>query len=426
MADISPLRGYLYNPSKVSLPDVIAPPYDVISPEQQSQLYDTSPYNVVRLILGREEDRYTSAAQSFDAWKRENILVRDATPAFYFLHQTFDDGDGKQITRKGFIARCRLEEFEKKIVLPHEKTLAKPREDRFKLFKATDANFSQVFSLYSDPTLAIDTQIKDVAKNAPAIDVVFEEVRNKLWRLQDEHTIRAIQSAMSDKQILIADGHHRYETALAYREYKRSQNPSHTGSEPYNDVMMFLTNIDDPGLVIFPTHRLVHSLPYFDVQSFLSKLERYFIMRSYREYSALHEGLKSSSAPAFGLAMQQDPILSLLTLKPTPAVVDLIQDLLPAEVKELDVTILHTLVLRDILGVSLAAQEQKTNLNYVKDAWQAVEQVEQKKAQLAFLMKPTKIEQVRAVAKAGHTMPQKSTYFYPKLLSGLVINSLTE
>lgn len=426
MPEIKPFRGILYNQSKVTLADVVAPPYDVISPEQQATLYDASPYNVIRLILGKEEDRYTSAAQHFQRWQQEQILVRDEKPALYILHQTFEDLTGRRLTRRGFIALCRLEEFDRRVVLPHEKTLAKPREDRLKLLNATNANFDQVFSLYSDPRSEIDQYLNDVAKTPPIIDVSFEDVQNKVWRLQDEQTIQAVQTLMRDKQVLIADGHHRYETALAYRNKRRAENPHHTGDELYNDVMMCFTNIDDESLVIYPTHRLVHSLSRFDRLAFLATLGEYFILREFREYEDIAEGMKSSSVPAFGVVLQDDPFLYLATLKPARTGQDLITDDLPREVKELDVSLLHSLILKQLLGISVEAQELKTNIDYTKDALQAVKRVREGNAQIAFLVNPTPITQVRAVARAGYTMPQKSTYFYPKLVSGLILHSLTD
>ncbi|MGH2569078.1 MAG: DUF1015 family protein, partial [Bacteroidota bacterium] len=254
----------------------------------------------------------------------------------------------------------------------------------------------------------------------------FEDVQNELWRIQDQHALNIVQRFLHDKQVLIADGHHRYETALAYRDYRRLKTPHHTGRELYNYVMMFFTNIEDEGLVIFPTHRVVHSLERFETGEFLKKLEASFIIREFREMTALHEGMNSSSAYAFGLAMQQLPMFYLLTLKPSLTLQELIDDAIPDEVKKLDITVLHELILKNLLGISDAAQELKTNIEYVKDAQRAIEAVRGGSAQLVFLLNPTRIEQVRAVAKAGYTMPQKSTYFYPKLLSGLVINKLDE
>ncbi len=424
--EIAPLRGVLYNQEKVNIDDIVAPPYDVISPEQQARLYDRNPYNVVRLILGREEDRYTSAARHLSDWLRAGILVRDEKPAVYLLTQSFDEDQGKTIVRKGFIALCRLVGFEERVVLPHEKTLAKPREDRFKLFKATNSNFSQIFSLYSDPEKQVDRLLNGYLQGPPVVDVMFENVQNRLWRLQDAEKIRQLREIMSPKQALIADGHHRYETALAYRDYCRAHNPRHTGNEPYNYVMMFFTNVDDEGLVIYPTHRLVHSLNGLMVKDFLERMSQHFLLREFKDNDALLKALQSTSVRSFGMKFKGEPTSYLATLKPTITAAQVVHDDLPKEVRELDVTLLHSLVLRDLLGISVEAQEQKVNIDYVKSAPEAFAAVESGTAQMAFLMNPTKIQEVRNVAKAGYTMPQKSTYFYPKLLSGLVINLLSD
>jgi uncharacterized protein (DUF1015 family) len=424
--EIAPLRGVLYNQEKVHIDDVVAPPYDVISPEQQAKLYDRNPYNVVRLILGREEDRYASAARHLSDWLKAGILVRDEQPAVYLLTQSFDEDRGKTVVRKGFIALCRLVEFEERIILPHEKTLAKPREDRFRLLKATNSNFSQIFSLYSDPEKQVDRLLNGYLQEPPVIDVTFENVQNRLWRLLDPEKIRQLRELMSSKQALIADGHHRYETALAYREYCRTNNPHHTGNEPYNYVMMFFTNVDDEGLVIYPTHRLVHSVKGLMAKDFLGRISEHFILREFKDNDALLKALQSTSVRSFGMKIQGEPTSYLATLKPTVTAAQVVNDDLPEEVRELDVTLLNSLVLRDLLGISVEAQEQKLNIDYVKSAPEAFAAVESGAAQIAFVMNPTKIQEVRDVAKAGYTMPQKSTYFYPKLLSGLVINLLSD
>lgn len=426
MAEIQPFRGVLYDQSTVHLDDVVAPPYDVISTEQQEKLYERNPYNVVRLILGREEDRYSSAAGHLQEWLEKRVLVREAKPALYILTQTFIGANGKEVVRKGFIALCRLEEFDKKIVLPHEKTLAKPREDRLKIFNATNANLSQIFSLYPDSEKAIDRVLNGYQHTEPLIDVMFEEVQNRLWRLEDEEKIGQVRELMNRNQVLIADGHHRYETALAYRDLMRAKNPHHTGNELYNYVMMFLTNIDDEGLVIYPTHRIVHSLSGFDAKMFLGGLEQHFILREFKDSEDLLKALNSSSVRSLGFMIRGESVCYLGTLKPTSIASQLVVDDIPREVKELDVTLLHSVILRDLLGISVEAQEQKRNIDYVRNAADAMAAVESGKAQIACLMNATKIEEVRAVAKAGFTMPQKSTYFFPKLVSGLVLNLLSE
>ncbi len=424
MPEIRPFRGILYNQSKVDISQVVAPPYDVISPEQQAHLYDRDQYNVVRLVLGREEDRYTTAAQHFERWQKEKILMRDQQPAIYVLVQTFQTHEGKTHQRKGFIALCKLEEFSKGGILPHEKTLSQPREDRLKLLMKTKANFSQIFGLYSNQDKRIGKTLESVEQCPPLVNVDFEGVNNKLWRITDRESISSIAHEMLTKEILIADGHHRYETALSFRNMMKAQNPKHNRQELYNYVMMYFTNIDDEGLVILPTHRLVHGLKNFHPENFLKGLKKYFELQTKTVRAEFFQGLKALKSYAFGIALANHPSYVLARLQSERLLSEMVPNRLPDEIKKLDVTILHSYIIGKLLGITHQAQEQQSNLVYVKDADVAVHSVEQGKVQLAFLMNPTRIEQVRAVSKAGYTMPQKSTYFYPKLLSGLVINTL--
>ena len=426
MATIKAFKAIRYNQNKVTMASVVAPPYDVISPEQQNGYYDKDPFNVVRLILGREEDRYSAAAKTYEEWQQQEVLIRDAQPSIYPLVQTFKTTEGKTVQRKGFIALCRLEEFEKKIVLPHEKTLSKAKEDRFKLFKATNSNFSQVFSLYSDPGKNIDHFINPVHSTQPIIDLEFENVRNKLWRITESAVIEKIAAELEPKQVLIADGHHRYETGLAYRDLMRSQNPNHNGTELYNYIMMFFTNLDDEGLVIFPTHRVMHSLPSYDGAKLVSTLLQHFDVQVYATPQMMTEALKQHNRFAYGFVSNHATKFFVATLKNESSLSTLVPDALPAEVKGLDVVLLHNYIIRQLLGVSQEAQEKKLNIHYIQNINECVEEVANGKSQVAFFVNPTKIEQVRAVAKSGNTMPQKSTFFFPKLISGLVLNKMSE
>lgn len=426
MATIKPFRGIRYNQMKVSIANVVAPPYDVITTEQQNGFYQKDPFNVIRLILGREEDRYSSAAKTYDEWQTNDILLRDLKPSIYPLVQTFKSTEGKEIQRKGFIALCRLEEFEKKIVLPHEKTLSKAKEDRFKLFKATKSNFSQVFTLYSDPEKKIDAFLDPVHSTFPVIDVEFEEVRNQLWQVSDQSVIESISVLMDPKQVLIADGHHRYETGLAYRDMMRSQNPNHTGNELYNYIMMFFTNLDDEGLVIFPTHRVVHSLPNYDGSGFISILQQHFNVQMFPTPQMMMNALRQFPKFAYGFVSKHSSKFFVASLKDESLVSSLITETIPDEVKELDVVLLHNYLLGKVLSISQDAQEKKLNIHYIQNVHQCVDEVASGASQIAFFVNPTRIEQVRAVAKSGKTMPQKSTFFYPKLISGLVLNRMEE
>ena len=426
MATIRAFKAIRYNQSKVSMSTVVAPPYDVITPEQQNGYYDKDPFNVVRLILGREEDRYSAAATAYAEWQTSRVLLRDPNPSIYPLVQTFTTTDGLTVRRKGFIALCRLEEFEKKIVLPHEKTLSKAKEDRFKLFKATNSNFSQVFSLYSDPEKYVDSQIDPVHATAPTIDVEFESVRNQLWTLSDPGTIKKIAAVLEPKQVLIADGHHRYETGLAYRDLMRSKNPNHTGTELYNYIMMFFTNLDDEGLVIFPTHRVMHSLQNYDGSALVSTLQRHFDVQMYPTPAMMTDALRQHPRFAYGFVSNHSSKFFVAHLKNESDLNALVPDPLPAEVKGLDVVLLHHYIIRQLLGVSQEAQEKKLNIHYLQSIRESVDEVASGASQVAFFVNPTGIGQVRAVAKSGNTMPQKSTFFYPKLISGLVLNKMEE
>lgn len=422
MPEIRPFRALRYNPASVSPADIVAPPYDVISPDQQAALYDRSPYNVVRLILGREADRYGEARSHLKSWKEKKILTMDDEEAIYFQAQSFMGPDGVSYNRRGLIAVCRVEEFKAGSVLPHEKTLSKPKEDRFKLVQATRTNLSQVFSIYSDPRNEMRDCLDQGMSGAPFLAVDFEGVQNRLWRCTDERLIRVAVDGMKERTVLIADGHHRYETALAYRDLMRIKTAGNSGDEPFNYTMMFFSSMDEKGLVVFPTHRLVHSLALFDSSALLAKLAVHFETSEVSSRFLLVESLMRRKEYAFGLIVPGR--YYLLALRHSAALRSIIGEDVPPEVRELDVTLLHSHILENLLSISRESQERKENLEYVKNADDADAEVQSGRAQLAFLMNPTRLEQIRRVSRAGHTMPQKSTFFYPKLLSGLLLYPL--
>jgi uncharacterized protein (DUF1015 family) len=423
MPEIKPFRGILYNQASVNLADVVAPPYDVISPQLQESLYEVSPYNVVRLDFGREEDRYATAAQLFSEWSGAEILQNDEVPAIYFLVQDFKSLEGRDMQRQGFIAICRLEELGKSSVLPHEKTLPKPKEDRLKLLQATHANFSQIFCVYDDAERRIEKPLRHyLQKSEPAVEVTLEGVRNRIWKISDGEEISAIQQFMSMQKVLVADGHHRYETALEFRNIMMKNNPNHTGDEPYNFIMMYFTNLRDKGLTILPTHRILRNMPMFNAKSFLQQLSLYFLVDKQTNLEELMSTLKRKRQFAFGLILAEEPRYHLFSLMSESHLKSLVPSKIPRVLRKLDVTILHAVVFEKILGIP--TESQKQYLDYVKDAREAENVVSKGVAQAAFLMNPTPLDQVRDAAETGHTMPQKSTYFYPKLLSGLVMHSL--
>ncbi|MDW8465444.1 MAG: DUF1015 domain-containing protein [Chloroherpetonaceae bacterium] len=423
MAEIAAFRGITYNPERIaSFEDVLCPPYDVISEEMQAALYAKSEYNAVRLELPKEENKYEAAAERLSQWLASGVLRQDEKPAIYPYHQTFTTKEGKVYTRKGFIACCKLYEFSEGIVLPHEKTLSGPKKDRLQLFVKTQANISPIFGLYSDAKKEVEAALASITDSqAPFIDAInYQQTRNRVWRCTHTGIIEQVVATLREKQIFIADGHHRYETALNYRNLRRAENPHHQGSEAYNFIMIFLTNMFDEGLVVFPTHRLVHSLPQFELSDLLHRLQTYFRIEPLPDKLSLKAFLARHLHHAFGVVAKGQ----IWGLHLTCDLETAIPDAMPAALKTLDVTLLHHLIIGKFLGLSPEAQALQTNLNYSKDMDEVFEQVEQGKAQLGFIMNPTSVAEVEAVSKIGEVMPQKSTFFYPKVLTGTVMYRL--
>lgn len=445
MPDIRPMRALLYNAEKVGdMNKVMAPPYDVISPGMQDELYNKHPNNIVRLEYGKiydndaeGGDRYSRAAVDFRKWIDEGVLLRDALPAIYYYCQIYKDDAGLSHTRKGFTALTKLEEFGKGRVHPHEKTLSGPKADRLKLMNACSANFSPIFSIYSDPALTVNAILdKATAGTKAAIDVVDKDgIVNKVWRVADPSVISAVCNEMKGRALFIADGHHRYETAINYRNRMREDAGKYTDEEPYNFIMMYFSNMDDEGMTIWPTHRIIHSLPDFDGKRILKECANYFNVErlDYTQDSEEEvakafvkklEGM-GEVTNAFGLHIKGDDSFYLLAIKSKDTMDKVFGASIPEVFKNLDVTVLHSLIFAKVLGITQEAQEKQTNLIYVKSTHEALDAVKKDEMQLVFLLNATKIGQVKSVAEAGFVMPQKSTYFYPKLLSGLLLNQLS-
>jgi uncharacterized protein (DUF1015 family) len=433
MAEIAPFRGILYT-AKAGAPDrLLAPPYDVISDEERARLAALDPHNCVRLILpkdaagGDSDGKYGEAAHLLTAWIDSGVLARDAQPALYRYHQIFREPGGTRMhTRKGFICRIRLRRFAEGVVLPHERTLAGPKADRLKLKRATRCHLSQVFGLYSDPARATDGPFEAVEAGPPALDATTSDgVTQRLWRLTDAALQQKVVAALADQKIYIADGHHRYETMLALRDELRAE----SGGNPRSSVeygTIFLANMEDPGLVVFPTHRVVHGLAGFDRADVLERARAFFTVEEAPMAGAaeVRAKLEAAGRVAPGFALATGDRLAYLTLRSD---VDLgrVETLRgPDVLRTLDVTLLHALVIEQILGIDRAAQERQTNLRYVKDTAAALDEARRPEVQAVFVMNPTRVHQVKAVADAGEVMPQKSTFFYPKLASGLVLNPI--
>ena len=436
MADIRPFRAVRYSTNLVGeLGKVVTQPYDKISPEMQTRYYESSPYNLVRIILGRKypadsaaDNVYTRATAELRRWLDGGALQLDAEPAIYAYDQeyTVPGTPGVAKIRRGFIALGKIEDYSTKVVHRHEETLSGPKADRLELLKATRAHCEQLFLLYSDPAGKIERSISKAAAGASPESVTDEYgTRHSLLRIDDPAVIVSITAAMRDLKLVIADGHHRYETALAYRDFYRAQGQA---SERTDYVMMTFIRKESEGLTILPTHRVVHSLPYFDWNSFLATAAPFFNVTPLQEtgaagtwagryVSSLAEA--GRAAPVLG-AFGGPGKLALLKLHPDVRLVDFLPDV-PEGLRRLDVVLLHRLVLDRLLGIDRQAVREERNIHYVRGAEDALGQAGRGTAQVSFLMNPTPIASVWDNALAGQPLPQKSTDFHPKLLSGLTM-----
>lgn len=440
MAKIIPFRGILYNKNKIkSLSDVITPPFDVISERQQRNFYDRHPQNMIRLVLGRahasDTDRdnpHTRAAAYLNEWLAENILVRDETPAFYLSAVDFSVA-GLPATRYGLIALVGLEPFETGTILPHEKTFSNVKTERFGLMKACHANFSPIFSLFSDDGNILQA-LKDAATATAAMPDTSEYNGqiHRLWRITDPDVHRYISDTMKNSKLFIADGHHRYETALRYRDWAAHNRSGFQGNHPANFVMMYLSSMQDPGLVILPAHRLLKEVPLIHCVEFIQTAAPFFdiIPIPFTEEtvdsarSKLMETLSLNSMNnTFGVCISGHSTFYVLSLKPG-VMTDMYGDALPAALRELDVTVLTHLIFVRLLGFDQARLDNEKLIGYTSSEKEAIETVLTGDFDMGFIINPTRIEQVRSISEQRLIMPRKSTYFYPKVITGQVLNLL--
>ena len=423
MPEIRPFKGLRYDPETAGdMGTIICPPYDIIPPSMQQDLYDSSGYNAVRLELPKEDDPYGAAAERLAQWIQEGVLMQDDEPALYPYFQTYTDPEGNTYTRKGFFCALRLHEFSEKKVLPHERTLSGPKKDRLNLFKRTQANISSIFGLYADEQLQADRAIEEFAANhEPIVDAAFQGVRNRLWKMTDPDIVATVQQVLLDRQVYIADGHHRYETGVNYRNLRAEENPSHTGDEPYNFILIYLANIFDEGLIIFPLHRMVHNLEQFDPEGLIDTLSTNFEVKPLGGREELRQYLEGeSSSHVYGVVTSAG--VWGIRLKNPPET--LLGDSVPAPLLQLSVVVLHELVLQRMLGITPEAMRSQSNLIYEEDDRKVFDAVEKGDIQIGFVVKPTTVQQVLDISCEGEVMPQKSTYFYPKIMTGLVMHRL--
>jgi uncharacterized protein (DUF1015 family) len=441
MAEIFPFHAYRYNPERVKLADVITQPYDKITPAMQERYAALNPNNLITVEKGKPSPRdsasenvYTRAKQALERWIREGILVRDSRPGIYIYFQDYTvPGTTERRTRKGFIALGRVEDYPAGVVFRHELTHTGPKADRLELLRHTRTHTGQLFMLYSDPQRRIDELIDQIASHSQPNEVKDEYgVVHRIWPVFEPMIIGQIVRAMAPQKLVIADGHHRYETALAYRDERRASADGGDRDAPHEKTMMTFFNTHGEGLLILPTHRLISSLPSFDLNSFRKKISSLFDQEDYAfgsqaartaAFERFQRDLAAGGERGRAFGMYAGGSFTLLRLRRDADLRKRMPDLSDAQ-RQLDVVLLHRVLLEQGLGITTAAVTAEQNISYEREMGAALDEVDQKRAQICFLLNPVRVQQVMEIALAGDVLPQKSTDFYPKLLSGLTLYRL--
>ena len=427
MLKVKPFRALRFTKKAGEAAALCCPPYDIINDEQRLGYLNTNPHNIIRLELPREGDNpYETAGSTLKAWLAEGILQQDEKPGVYIYEEAFAvNGIVKRV--KGFISLVKLEEFEKEIVLPHEETLSKAKADRFSLMSTTFCNFSQIYSLYFDEDRKVSALLDRLSAGTPQVEFTAEDgIIHRLWCVYDEAAAVELSLQMSAKKAYIADGHHRYETALNFRNHLRETGVITNDAHPANYVMMMLVSIEHEGLVVFPTHRIVKNLASFKSDEVLAACQKYF---NIEEKTGGCDEIEKALAEKYDTGEKSMVLYTggaqwhRLTLKDNAIMSTLLPQASEAY-KNLDVSILHTLVLERIFGIDKENMANQTNLRYTRTTEEAAAAVDAGEGNCAFLINPTRVREIAEVAASKEKMPQKSTYFYPKLITGLVINRL--
>jgi uncharacterized protein (DUF1015 family) len=445
MARIYPFRAFRYQTEKAGAPlkHLVTQPYDKITPAMQERYYQLGPYNLIPLEKGKPEpgdngeNVYTRAARWLDATIRAGALAREAQPAVYPYFQEYTaPGTKERRTRKGFIALGQIEDYSAGVIHRHEQTLSGPKADRLELLRHTRAHTGQLFMIYTDPAREVDKLLEAVARKQPpqTVEDEYGDV-HRLWAATDADTVGRIREWMTPKKLIIADGHHRYETAMAYRDECRQRSGRSDPEAAHERVMMTFVNMDQPGLTILPTHRVVANLASFSFAAFREKAAAHFDWYAYPAGGADKDGARrrllqdlaerGAERPSFGVAAAGETAYYLFLLKVNADLGRLLPEVSPRQ-RGLDLVVLHRLLLERCLGLTEESIRKESNLRYLRGAEEATASVENGEAQVAFLVNPIRVEQVREVAFAGEVLPQKSTDFYPKLLSGITIYRLDE
>jgi len=443
MAVIKPFKGLLYNMGLVGkIEDVVAPPYDVITLGEQYKLYRKHVKNIIRLILGREyktdckeNNRYTRAKRLFEKWQKDGVLLQDEKPSFYYYTQEYSLSEGIILKRKGFIALLKIADFDEGIVLRHEKTLSQPLGDRVNLIKECRANFSPIFMLYSDRKGKIAEHFNTFVKGESYFDFTdMDGVTHRLWKIDNEKLISDIKRLFRRKVLIIADGHHRYSASIKFRNYIRKRLRKGVSESSFDYAMVYLTCMEDKGLSILPIHRLVHSIKSFEPQTILKKLSLYFNIEIFpfkrkniehvlfRLKKEMSEYIKLNNV--FSLYFRSDDRFYLLKAHEDKVHNQLIKSGVSSELAKLDIIILHRLIFEKLFGITKTAQEKQQNIIYVKGDKGFNSIIKRKDYQVAFFLNPFSSVDIYKIVRRGEILPQKTTFFYPKIISGFVINKM--
>lgn len=440
MADVVPFRGLRYNP--VAAPDlslVISPPYDIISSADQLRYHEKHGLNAIHLDYGieRQDDdensnRYTRAAAIFNQWQSHGRLLPDPEAAFYLCREEFQLDDGSTATREGFIALIRLADFSEGIVLPHEETASGPKQDRLRLMQATEANLSAIFCLYTDPGHRVIGALTDAAPDDPAARVTDEAgTVHSLWVVDDYEATAAVTRLLADKTLLIADGHHRYETALAYRDERRSEDGP-GADRPYDYLMVYMSDLKNTGRSILPIHRFVSGLAEETASNLLPSLEKSFKIEELtgsadecqrKMISAMNDARDDHNI--FGLYLAATGTYHVLAGRESRPMINAESSSRSAAYRSLDIAVLDQTILSGILGISRDGPNEGASVRFVERTEKAFSELNTPELDAAFFVNPTSMEEIQLVAEAGEKMPQKSTYFYPKPVTGLVFRSFS-
>ncbi|MDP8230732.1 MAG: DUF1015 domain-containing protein [Candidatus Gorgyraea atricola] len=404
MANVIPFKGTLYNPEKIKdLSKVMAPPYDVISPQEQAQLYDSEAHNIIHILLGKvkpddneKEDKYTRAAGCLKDWQAQDVLKKDNEPCIYVYEQEFEV-DGRDLRRLGFISLLKLEEFDREdsSIHPHENTLSAPKKDRTKLISSIESNLGPIFAIFADDNQSIDNILAQATKSQPIIDVVDHHgIKNRLWRLSDKERIEKIVNLMKDKKLFIADGHHRYEVGLEFSKTKKDPK--------FGYILTYFTDLCADGIVVLPTHRLISGVDKSKLSELKQDLKKHFTTEEISSKEKAKDFLSKAVPPEKRFVIYEKDGFTGLCVKSN---------------NSLDVSVLHDMVIEP-----LKKKVASLSIDFTKDIEYAVKEVNEGRFSLSVILNSTKVTEVRDMALSGKRMPQKSTYFYPKVLTGLVIN----